>query len=178
MIRPSTALFFPSLALAAGWIAGGCAPAAKPAAKPAAPVAKSADADHAGHDDHADHVHPETLAEGIAELETAVKDVAEKLGSGATEAADDAVHAVGHLLGDLEELLKKQELTADIKQAGTKALAELGECFDKLDVAMHAAEGEGESPATVHASVSERVMAAVTVLKERFAGDKATGESK
>lgn len=172
MIRPSTALFFPSLALAAGWIAGGCAPAAKPAAKPAAPVAKSADADHA------DHVHPETLAEGIAELETAVKDVAEKLGSGATEAADDAVHAVGHLLGDLEELLKKQELTADIKEAGTKALAELGECFDKLDVAMHAAEGEGESPATVHASVSERVMAAVTVLKERFAGDKATGENK
>lgn len=172
MIRPSTALFFSSLALAAGWIAGGCAPAAKPAAKPAAPVAKSADADHA------DHVHPETLAEGIAELETAVKDVAEKLGSGATEAADDAVHAVGHLLGDLEELLKKQELTADIKEAGTKALAELGECFDKLDVAMHAAEGEGESPATVHASVSERVMAAVTVLKERFAGDKATGENK
>lgn len=177
MIRPSTALFFPSLALAAAWIAGGCAPAAKPAA----PVAKSADADQTGqasHDDHADHVHPETLAEGIAELETAVKDVAEKLGSGAKEAADDAVHAVGHLLGDLEELLKKQELTADIKEAGTKALAELGECFDKLDVAMHAAEGEGESPATVHASVSERVMAAVTVLKERFAGDKATGENK
>ena len=161
MIRPSTALLFPPLALAAAWIAGGCAPAAKPAA----PAAKTADADHAGHDDHADHVHPETLAEGIAELETAVKDVAEQLGSGAKEAADDAVHAVGHLLGDLEE-------------AGAKALAELGECFDKLDVAMHAAEGEGESPATVHASVSERVSAAVTVLKERFAGDKATGENK
>ena len=171
MIRPSTALLLPSLALAAGWIAGGCAPAAKPAAS----AAKTAANDHAG---HADHAHPETLAEGIAELETAVKDVAEKLALGAKEAADDAVHAVGHLLGDLEELLKKQELTADIKEAGTTALAELGECFDKLDVAMHAAEGEGESPATVHASVSERVSAAVTVLKERFAGDKATGESK
>jgi hypothetical protein len=150
-----------------------CAPAAKPAAKPAA--AKPA----AGHDhDHGDHAHPETLAEGVAELEKVVKDVADKLGSGAKDAADDAVHAVGHLLEDLEGLLEKQPLTADLKEAGKKALAELTDCFDKLDTALHAAEGEGETPAAVHATVAERIGAAVTALKTMLTGEGSTTEGK
>ena len=148
----------------------GCAPAAKPpaAAKPAA-----------GHDhDHDDHAHPETLAAGVAELEKVIKDVADKLGSGAKDAADDAVHAVGHLLEDLEGLLEKQTLTADLREAGKKALAELTDCFAKLDTALHAAEGEGEPPATVHAGVAERIGAAVTALKTMVAGAGSTTEEK
>jgi hypothetical protein len=147
------------LPLAALGLVIGCAPAAKPVAKTAA----------GGHDhDHADHAHPETLAAGIAELEKVVKEVGEKLAAGATDAADDAVHAVGHLLEDLEGLLEKETLGADLKEGGRQALAELNACFDKLDEAMHAAAGEGESPADVHASVAERITAAVAALKAKF----------
>jgi hypothetical protein len=144
----------------------GCAPAAKPAARPAAAKPAAGGHDH----DHAEHAHPETLAAGIAELEKVVKEVGEKLAAGAKDAADDAVHAVGHLLEDLEGLLEKEPLGADLKEGGRKALAELNTCFDKLDEAMHAAAGEGESPADVHASVAERIAAAVATLKEKFVG--------
>ena len=110
-------------ALAVGTAAlWGCAPATAP--KPPAGSAASRaghddhdhdhDHDHAKHDDgdkdgkdaHSDHDHPETLAEGVAELETLLADVGEKLGSGAKDAADDAVHAAGHLLEDLRRLLE------------------------------------------------------------------------
>ena len=171
----------------------GCAPATAPK-PPAGSVAGRAghddhdhdhDHDHAKHDDgdkdgkdaHSDHDHPETLAEGVAELETLLADVGETLGSGAKDAADDAVHAAGHLLEDLRRLLEKQELTADLKEAGGKAIDELFECFDKLDVALHAGADAKETPAEVHASLEERFKAALGSLKERFATRAAAEEN-
>jgi molecular chaperone GrpE (heat shock protein) len=171
----------------------GCAPATAPK-PPAGPVAGRAghddhdhdhDHDHAKHDHgdkdgkdaHGDHDHPETLAEGVAELETLLVDVGEKLGSGAKDAADDAVHAAGHLLEDLRGLLEKQELAADLKEAGGKAIDELFECFDKLDVALHAGADAKETPAEVHASLEERFKAALGSLKERFATRAAAEEN-
>ena len=169
----------------------GCAPATAP--KPPAGSAASRaghddhdhDHDHAKHDhgdkdgknSHGDHDHPETLAEGVAELETLLADVGEKLGSGAKDAADDAVHAAGHLLEDLRGLLEKQELAADLKEAGGKAIDELFECFDKLDVALHAGADAKETPAEVHASLEERFKAALGSLKERFAKRAAAEEN-
>ena len=181
-------------ALAVGTAAlWGCAPATAPK-PPAGSVAGRAghddhdhdhDHDHAKHDDgdkdgkdaHSYHDHPETLAEGVAELETLLADVGEKLGSGAKDAADDAVHAAGHLLEDLRRLLEKQELTADLKEAGGKAIDELFECFDKLDVALHAGADAKETPAEVHASLEERFKAALGSLKERFATRAAAEEN-
>lgn len=169
--------------LVVGIVLIGCAPATPPAAPPAAgTAAHDHDHDHAhdhgakeaAGDGHADHVHPETLAEGVAELEKLVVTVAEKLGSGAKDAADDAVHAAGHLLEDLDGLLEKQELAADVKTAGKKALAELYDCFDKLDVALHAAADAAESPADVHASLKERFEAAVKALKGLVVGKGST----
>lgn len=141
----------------------------KPAATAPAADAKPAPAEAAGekHDDeHADHKHPETLAAGVAELETVLESLGKHLAADAKDDADDAVHAVGHLLEDLEGLVAKGTLAADAKAAATKAIAELSECFDKLDVAFHAAEGESEPPAKVHASLAERITAAVKSLKE------------
>lgn len=177
----------------------GCAPATAPK-PPASTVASRAghddhdhdhDHDHAKHDHddhddkdgkdakdgHGDHDHPETLAEGVAELETLLADVGEKLGSGAKDAADDAVHAAGHLLEDLRGLLEKQELAADLKEAGTKAIDELFECFDKLDVALHAGADAKETPAEVHASLEERCKAALGALKDRFVKRAAAEEN-
>jgi len=162
MSRPSCLPCLVILPLVALGLVVGCAPAAKPPARPTAAKAAAGGHDH----DHADHAHPETLAEGIAELEDLIKDVGERLASGAQDAADDAVHAVGHLLEDLESLLEKESLGAEFKEGGRKALAELNECFDKLDEALHAAAGEGEAPADVHASIAERMAAALAALKE------------
>lgn len=143
---------------------------AKPApaeAKPAAAVPKPAAATPADEKhDHADHEHPQTLAAGVAELETVLESLGKHLAADAKDDADDAVHAVGHLLEDLEGLVAKGSLEADAKAAASKAIAELYECFDKLDVAFHAAEGESEPPAKVHASLAERIAAAVKSLKE------------
>lgn len=171
-----------------GWFATGCGPAAKPpvvAAKPAAPHAE-ADHDHAdheghghadhapaandhGHDHAAEHDHPETLAAAVAELEALTKDVAEKLAGDAQEAADHAVHAAGHLIEDVRDLLAKETLTAEAKEAATKAVDEIFECFDKLDVALHSKAKEGaETVAEIHASIADRVAEAVKALKERF----------
>ena len=137
----------------------------KPAAPESAAPATPADGKH-DHDDHADHEHPQTLAAGVAELETTLESLGKHLAGDAKDEADDAVHAVGHLLEDLEGLVAKSSLEADAKAAVSKAIAELYECFDKLDVAFHAAEGESEPPAKVHASLAERIAAAVKALKE------------
>lgn len=143
----------------------GCAPATKPKEPP-----KAAAADHDHDHDHGDHAHPETLAEGVAELEATAKDIATKLAGGSQEAADDAVHAAAHLLEDLKGLLEKQkDLSAEAQAAGKKALDELFECFDKLDTAMHAGADEAKETVTdVHASVKERIEAALTSLKDTF----------
>ena len=149
------------------WTATGCAPAAKPKEQPKAAAAAG---DHDHDHDHGDHDHPETLAAGIAELESTAKDIAAKLAAGSQDAADDALHAAGHLLEDLQGLLgKEKELSADAKTAGKKALDELFECFDKLDTAMHAGADEAkETVADVHTSVKERIEAALTSLKDTF----------
>jgi hypothetical protein len=162
-LRSTTSAGFCLSAALLCWITAGCAPATKPA-----PTAKPAAA--AGDHDHGDHAHPETLAEGIAELEKAAADVAAKLAAGAEEAADDAIHAAGHIVEDVKALLAKQEgLADDAKQAGEKALAELFEAFDKVDQAMHSGAEDVKAKAVeAHESAKESIEAAVKALKETF----------
>jgi hypothetical protein len=144
--------------------AAGCAPATKPQAPP-----KTMAGGHEHDHDH-DHAHPETIAAGLVELRHTVDDIATHLASGARDLADDAIHAAGHLLEDLHGLIDgRQELAAETRTAGKQALEELFECFDKLDTAMHAGADEAkETAADVHASVKERIEAAMTALKDTF----------
>jgi len=132
----------------------GCSPAPVPvvAVKPAAAHADHDDHDHGKHEDHDrgehadhdhddhDHAHPETLAAGVAELETMWGHVKSALKAGDRDKADDKVHAVGHLLEDFEGLLAKE--TADVQEAGKKATQEVFECFDALDTAFHGEEDD------------------------------------
>lgn len=142
--------------------ASGCGPAAPKAVKPA--PAKPHDHDH-GHD-HADHKHPKTLAEGIAQLAEAAAAVEKHLAAGAMDAADDVVHGVGHIIEDIHGLLPKENLSADAKAAAAKALDEVFECFDKLDTAFHAPAGKGPPPAEVHAGLKDRIKAALEALEK------------
>jgi hypothetical protein len=140
--------------------ASGCGPAGPTAVKPA--PAKPHDHDH----DHAEHKHPETLAEGIAQLAEAAAAVEKHLAAGATDATDDVVHGVGHIIEDIHGLLPKENLSADAKAAAAKALDEVFECFDKLDTAFHAPAGKGPPPAEVHAGLKDRIKAALEALEK------------
>ena len=143
------AIFF-AVPVAVGVVAGGCNPVAKPpAVQPAA-----------------DHDHPATLAEGVAALRKFAADLGAKLASGSHEAADDAVHGLGHMLEDLPALAAKAKLSEQAAEGAKIAIGELEECFGKLDEALHAAEGQGDSPAEVHASLKDRIEAALKSLEE------------
>jgi hypothetical protein len=170
MQRPSpTGRFSPALVAAAVCLVG-CGPTAAPPRPPAA----DAHGDHGhgeshGHDhghDHGDHKSPETFAAGVATLDSLVTDIAAKLAGGEADAADDAVHGVGHVLDDLQVLLGKSTLAYDARTAAAKAIDDLFECFDELDTAMHAAPGKADSPADVHARLKDRIEAAVKALQE------------
>jgi len=163
-------MFSLALPAVAAWGLAGCTPPEKPAASAAGETEKTDDHDHG--DEHADHDHPETLSEGIAELEKAAADVAAKLAEGADEAADDAIHAAGHVVEDLQKLLAKQEgLTEDAKAAGQKALDELFAAFDEVDQAMHTgAEDAREKAAELHTAAAAKIEAAMKTLKEGFGG--------
>lgn len=155
----------PAVSVAAFLLAG-CEPAAPPAEKPvAAASAPQAAHDHDHDHGHEDHDHPKTLAEGVAQLAEAAAAVEKHLASGATDAADDVVHGVGHIIEDVQGLLSKTDLSAEVKASATKALDEVFECFDKLDTALHAPAGQGATPAEVHAGVKDRIAAAIKSLE-------------
>lgn len=166
MPRPSCRACPSFLVLAAvGAACIGCAPASAPT-KPVASQGQKASNDAHDHDHgHDDHAHPETLAAGLAELEGIATAVKTHLDAGARDKADKAVHMVGHLVEDIRGLLPKEKLSAEAQAAAGKALDEIFDAFDTVDSALHAAEGKSKPPAEVHASVAEKIAAALKTLK-------------
>lgn len=147
---------------AAGLLAG-CSPA--PTVPSAAPATQTVPDDHDHeHADH-EHDHPTTLTAGIAALATAATAVETRLAADDRDEADEAVHELGHLLEDLQGLVRKESLPADAEAAASKAIDELFECFDTLDTALHAEPGKGDPPNEVHASVAKRIEAAIGALR-------------
>lgn len=175
---PSTAAIIAGLALC------GCNDApVRPAPTAAKPAAVGHDHDHGDdhdHDhapakdhDHGGHAHPGTLAEGVDALAEVAAGLKDHLAADAREAADDAVHGLGHLLEDVQGLVNESALADDAKAAATKALDDLFESFGKLDEALHAEPGKGDSPADVHASIAKRVEDAIAALRAALpAGDR------
>lgn len=141
----------------------GCAKA--PTMPPAAAKSSHDGHGHGDDHDHGDHDHPTTLAAGIAALAQAATAVKEHLAADASDEADDAVHGLGHLLEDLPGLVRKEKLPAEAEAAATAAIDELFECFDKLDTALHAEPGKGDSPKEVHASIAERIEKAIGSIR-------------
>ena len=163
---------FLSLAALICLIASGCSSSSS--SPPAAPAATKPPAahDHTEHGhDHDEHEHdqPESFAAGVAQLQATVASVKDHLAVGATDAADDAVHALGHLIEDVQGLLSKETLGEEAKATAAKALDELFDCFDKLDTAIHAPEGKSQPPAEVHASLAERIDGAIKALQGTLA---------
>lgn len=168
--RSSETGWFTQALVATSVCLSGCDPTAAPPRPPAASAHGDHDKDAAhGHDhghSHGDHKPPETFAAGVAALESLVTDIGAKLAGGEADAADDAVHGLGHVLDDLQGLLGKSTLAYDARKVAAKAIDDLFECFDELDTALHAAPGKADPPAEVHARLKDRIEAAVKALKE------------
>lgn len=170
-----------SLIVAALAYAGGCAPSA-PTARPSATATATvghAHDDHGGHEhdehddedddddhdhghEHADHDEPETVAGGIAQLEKLCAEAKAHLTSGDHDKADGPVHAVGHLLEDLGELIGKEKPAAEAE--ARTALDAIFECFDKVDSAIHAADEEARKKLD-YAEHAPAIEAAIAKLK-------------
>ena len=116
--------------------AGGCGPGATANKKP---EAEHGEHEH-GHDEHAKE-EPKTYAEAVAKVETLRNTIRDSLAKKNTDAADDAVHEIGHVIEHAPELAKKEGFAPADQEAVEKASKELFDQFDKLDVKLH--EGKG-----------------------------------
>ena len=171
LIRGSSAVIQTALAFLPG-----CSPAPTPPAvvKPVAVQVdhdhdhgRPSDNDHDDHDDH-DHAHPETLAAAVTDLELLWGHVKGSLQSGDREKADDKVHMVGHLLEDFESLLAQESKA--VEEAGKQAVGEVFDCFDSIDVALHADENDAKSKINLD-KLSPRLEAAIKTLKDLVSGE-------
>lgn len=174
MRRPQPSIWFPLAlphALAALPVmatvvvvaAAGCGePATPPPPGPRPAAVRPADHDHdhdhaaAGHE----HQHPESLAEAVTELKALVEKVRTALAAGDKDKADGPVHAVGHLLEDMQGLVGKAKLPAEREAAVKQALEQIFDAFDTLDTAIH---GDGKE-AVEFAPVEETITKALGVL--------------
>lgn len=146
--------------------AAGCSSSSPPAATtPAAHGHADHGHDHGGHE----HDHPESFAAGVAQLQATVAAVKDHLAVGASDAADEAVHALGHLIDDVRALAAHEQLGSEATATATQALDDLFDCFDKLDTAIHAPAGQSPTPADVHASLAERIDGAIKALQGTLA---------
>lgn len=182
----------PLVALVAAFLIAGCSqPTATPpkggagsTAPKQGPAESGHDHDHGDHehgktdgadagdeamdekDDAHEHAHPKTLAEGIEMFEKLLGSVKEHVAADAKDSADGAVHEVGHLLESFQGLVANSTLAEEGKQAAGKALDELFACFDSLDQALHAEEGQGDTPKAALEKVAERIEKAFQAIKE------------
>ena len=139
------------------FLAVGCTP--EPVARQMAPAV---------HEDHAhdsDHKHPETLAEGVTELESLCKAVQEAFAAGDQKKADPSVHEIGHLIEDLEGLFTAAKLAPAEMASAQKAREELFECFDQIDTRIHQPEDEKDPKGETYDAMAERIAAAIKVLQ-------------
>jgi hypothetical protein len=156
-----------ALVAIASWAVAGCQPGPAPLPRETAAGNHAAEREHDHEHDHGHggegehHRSPETLAAGVVELRKLLTTIGDDLAAGRTEAADDAVHMVGHVLEDLQVLLPKAELPEEAVAAVKRGVNDLFDCFDDLDTALHAPPGKSAPPAEVHAGLAERIQAAL-----------------
>ena len=153
----------------AGFLFGGCSPTPAPKQNTVVEKGHADNDDHADHDDHA-HEHPTTYDAAVSELEKLRMQVKTHLADGDKEKADGPVHAIGHLMGDLNGLAAKENLDETSRDSIDKASEELMDCFEQIDAALHGGEGK------TYDEVSARIDAAMTVLMKKGSLDIKTSE--
>ncbi len=97
-----------------------------------APIGLPPEDDH----DH-DHQHPETFAAAMEQLGEFKSQIQTAFTTGTPDDAHDALHEIGHVLGELPELAGKVTDDAAKKEAVAAATEKLFNAYEKLDASMH-----------------------------------------
>ena len=129
----------------------GCEPAVKP--KPGA----GADTSKGG----PEHVHAETLADAVKELDSICATIKAAFGKDDAEAAHDPLHEVGHVLEEIPDLIAKSALDEAGKAEAKAARDSLFDAFNAVDEGMHGSGGKK------YAEVSDAIDAALKTLVEK-----------
>jgi predicted RNase H-like HicB family nuclease len=131
----------------------GCNPSPPPAPK-TAPVDHDAEHDHDG-----EHEHHETYADAVKELDELRLVAKNALAENKVEAADKAVHELGHILAELPALADKEGVMAD--ERVKPAIDDLFDCFDQIDQKLEGGVGK------TYDEVAERIDAAMDTLRSK-----------
>ena len=130
-------------------VAVGCEPQTKPAGNNAASAS-----------DHG-HEHPETLADGVKQLEGICTTIKAAFAKDDAEAAHEPMHEIAHLLEQFPALITKSSLDEVGKAEVTKATDDLFQAFSAVDEGMHGGEGKK------FADVAETIDASLKILSDK-----------
>lgn len=100
---------------------------------------------------------PKTLPEALTQLNGHADTISKAFIANKPDDAHHSLHDVHHLLESIPDLAK--DLSDEKKEVIKKSVAELFECFEALDGALH---GGSDTPYT---TVGDRITAALTSLK-------------
>ena len=104
------------------------------------------------------HDHPETFEAALEQLTTFKSQIQTAFEGGTPDDAHDALHEIGHVLGELPELAAKVTDDADQKKVVADATDKLFDAYEKLDKSMHGGDE------IKYESIKEDVDSAFTAL--------------
>ena len=120
---------------------------------------EQADHEHAEHE-HGEHEHHESYAAAVAELDQLRGEVKAALSENNLEKADEPIHEIGHILGELPELAAKEaELAND--STVKPAIDDLFDCFNQIDKKVH------EDTGKTYDELADRIDAAMETLRSK-----------
>ena len=112
------------------WTFVGCSPGTK--------TEQTSPAEHIHLDGHRE---PETLTEAVEVLSELHQEIQTAFSKADHKAADEALHKIGHMLGEVPVLALKSKLTSDQATVVKSATDELFTLYGKIDERMHGGEG-------------------------------------
>lgn len=115
-------------------------------------------------EEHEAHVHPESFAEAMEQLNTYRTEIATAFQSGEPDAAHDALHEVAHLLEALPALASDATEDAAKQESVQQASEKLMDAYAKLDGTMHG--GEEVTYESVQAEIDDAFATLDTVSNE------------
>lgn len=131
-------------------------------------AAPSGEHDH----DHDEHGHgPESLTDAMTELTSMRNTIRDAFAKNDQDAAHDPLHEVGHVLGAIPELAKKENVTAENQEVIEKSVNDLMDAFGRVDKTMHGQEG------STYAEESKTIDAAIEALSQACGLAAVTGEA-
>ncbi|HEX4146580.1 MAG TPA: hypothetical protein VHY91_23970 [Pirellulales bacterium] len=155
----------PVLLLSGSLLVFGCNPAGPPASSGQASN-RLGDHEHDHDDGNADeHEHHETYAEAVKELDSLRLAVRDAMASSNMDAADDAVHEIGHILEELPALAAKETRTAD--ETIKPAIDKLFDCFDQIDEKLEGGAGKTYDEVAEHIDVAMATLRSKVKSQER-----------